>query len=532
MRLMKAGAAAVLAVVCLGMAIALLLVSRAIDESALKDEQALVERRIVRSLGAISEDITSASIWNDAVIAIEGGDMEWLQVNFGDYYADYMDHSVTLVFDADDRLLLASRDSERVGADSEAALIAATQSMRAEVFRQSRDPRRRQAIGFEAVATRSGIVRADDTLYLVAVATIVPEQEDPVARPSRDALVVSTKPIQALTTSMADDLGLRDARLTAPEAPHLSLLRANDGTPIAGLSWTPARPGQQVLMTLVPVFAGLLLAFLIAGALMWRRIAANVQRLSTSEQALSEALKAADTANVVKSRFLANMSHELRTPLNGVLGMSEIVLMSDLTEPQRAQVGVIKQSGEHLLGMIERILEMAHIDSALSEAETKPFDPAAVLFQVAAGLRDKAVAKKLSVVEAYQPIGLFLGDERRLSKVLHAVIDNAIQFTRRGSVRLDLASSPEGLVFAVTDTGVGMTPETRSRLFTPFSQGDDSATRSVDGVGLSLALADRLVASMGGTIEYDTREGQGTTFRITVPARVARAETADTPPSA
>lgn len=155
MRLMKAGAAAVLAVVCLGMAIALLLVSRAIDESALKDEQALVERRIVRSLGAISEDITSASIWNDAVIAIEGGDMEWLQVNFGDYYADYMDHSVTLVFDADDRLLLASRDSERVGADSEAALIAATQSMRAEVFRQSRDPRRRQAIGFEAVATRS-----------------------------------------------------------------------------------------------------------------------------------------------------------------------------------------------------------------------------------------------------------------------------------------------------------------------------------------------------------------------------------------
>ncbi|MDZ4362717.1 CHASE4 domain-containing protein [Brevundimonas sp.] len=259
MRLMKAGAAVVLAVVCLGMAMALLLVSRAIDDSALKDEQALVERRIVRSLGAISEDITSASIWNDAVTAIEGGDMEWMQVNFGDYYADYMDHSVTLVFDADDRLLLASRDSERVDPASEAALIAATRSMRAEVFRESRDPRRRRAIGFEAVATRSGIVRADDTLYLVAVATIVPEKEDPVARPSRDALVVSTKPIQALTTSMADDLGLRDARLTVPEAPNLSLLRANDGTPIAGLSWTPARPGQQVLMTLVPVFAGLLL---------------------------------------------------------------------------------------------------------------------------------------------------------------------------------------------------------------------------------------------------------------------------------
>ncbi|MDZ4362718.1 HAMP domain-containing sensor histidine kinase [Brevundimonas sp.] len=254
---------------------------------------------------------------------------------------------------------------------------------------------------------------------------------------------------------------------------------------------------------------------------MWRRIAANVRRLSTSEQALSEALKAADTANVVKSRFLANMSHELRTPLNGVLGMSEIVLMSDLTEPQRAQVGVIKQSGEHLLGMIERILEMAHIDSALSEAQAQPFDPAAALAQVAASLRDKAIAKNLAMVEAYQPIGLFLGDERRLSKVLHAIVDNAIQFTRHGSVRLDLASSAEGLVFTVTDTGVGMTPETQSRLFTPFSQGDDSATRSVDGAGLSLALVQRLLASMGGTIEYDTREGQGTTFRIKVPARPA-----------
>ena len=518
MRLMKAGAALVLGVVCLGMALALLLVSRAIDDSALKDEQALVDRRIVRSLTGITEDITSATIWNDAVTAIEGRDLEWMQVNFGDYYADYMDHAVTLVFDGEGRLLQASRDSETVSAASEAPLIAATQTLLAEARKHSTEAQRRTAAGFDAVATRSGVVRADGQLYLVAAATVVPEDEAPVARPAHDAVVVSAKPVQALITSMGADLGLQAPRLTTLDAPHFAVLRSSEGTPLAGLSWTPARPGQQVLMTMIPVFVGLLVAFLTAAAVMWRRIAANVRRLSESERALSVALEAADTANVVKSRFLANMSHELRTPLNGVLGMSEIVLMSGLTGPQRAQVDVIKQSGEHLLSMIERILEMAHIDSALSEPEAQPFDPATVLAHVAAGLRGKAVAKRLSLTEDYSSAGPRLGDAGRVSKVLHTVIDNAIQFTPQGSVRLTLEQTEESVSFIVTDTGVGMSEETQSRLFTPFSQGDDSATRSVDGAGLSLALAKRLVGSMGGIIEYDTRVGSGTTFRIQLPA--------------
>jgi signal transduction histidine kinase len=522
MQLMKAGAALVLGVVCLGMVIALLLVSRAIDASALMNEQALVERRIARSLTGITDDITSATIWNDAVTAIESRDLEWMQINFGDYYADYMDHVVTLVFDEQGQLLQASRDSETVSAAREAPLITATQMLLAEVRKHSTEAPRRTAVGFSGVATRSGVVRADGQLYLVAAATIVPEEEAPVARPARDAVVISAKPVEALMSSMSADLGLQAPRLTALDAPHLAVLRSADGSALAGLSWTPARPGRQVLIRVVPVFAGFLITFLIAAASMWRRIAGNVRRLSESEAALSGALVAADAANVVKSRFLANMSHELRTPLNGVLGMAEIVLLSGLTGPQRAQVNIIRQSGEHLLSMIERILEMAHIDSALSEPEVRPLDPATVFAQVVAGLRDKAVAKRLALMEDYSSAGPRLGDAARVSKVLHAIIDNAIQFTPQGYVRLTLEQTEKSVIFIVADTGVGMSEETQSRLFTPFSQGDDSATRSVDGAGLSLALAKRLVTSMGGLIEYDTRVGSGTTFRVQLPLPAAQ----------
>ena len=528
MRRMKAGAAVVLGVVCVGMAVALVLVSRAIDDRALRDEQALVDRRIARSLTALTDDITSASIWNDAVTAVERRDLPWMQVNFGDYYADYMDHAVTLVFDGDGQLLQASRGSEPVTAASEAPLIAATQGLLAETREDSTATRRRAAVGFDAVATRSGIVRAGGQLYLVAASTIVPEEEAPVARPARDAVVVSAKPVEALVTSMQADLRLDAPRLTAADAPHLSPLRAPDGARLAGLAWRPSRPGQQVLMTMIPVFAGLLFAFLIAAALMWRRIAANVRRLSDSEIALGKALAAADTVNVLKSRFLANMSHELRTPLNGVLGMSEVVLMSDLTAAQRAQIGLIKQSGEHLLGMIERILEMAHIDSALSPPEARPFDPAQVFATAASLLRDKALAKGLALTESYGSTGLRLGDADRIARVLNAVIDNAIQFTPQGSVRLVLESTDDSLSFIVIDSGPGLSEATQQRLFTPFSQGDDSLTRAVDGAGLGLALAKRLVASMGGTIGYDTRPGR-TCFRIQIPASPASA--ASRPPA-
>lgn len=521
MRLMKAGAALVIGVVCLGMAVALWLVSRAVDDSALKKEQALVDRRIVRSLAVISEDITSATIWNDAVTAVARRDLEWIQINFGDYYADYMDHAVTLIFDEEGQILHASRNSQAVSVASETPLITATRTLLAETRKDSADARRRAAVGFAAVATRSGVVRSGGQLYLVAAATIVPEEEAPVARQTGDAVVISAKPVQALVASLENDLGLQSPRVTALDASHLAVLRSENGPPVAGLSWTPTRPGHQVLMTLIPVFASLLVAFLIAASLMWRRITANVHRLSESEKALGRALAEADTANVVKSRFLANMSHELRTPLNGVLGMSEIMMMGGLTGPQRTQVSLIKQSGEHLLSMIERILEMAQIDSALTEPEALPFDPVETFAQVAASLRDKAVAKGLVLAEDYNGGGERLGDICRISKVLYTVIDNAIQFTPQGSVRLTLEQTDDSVTFVVSDTGVGMSEETQSRLFTPFSQGDDSATRAVDGAGLSLALSKRLMTSMGGTMDYETQVGSGTTFRIRLPAPVA-----------
>jgi len=257
MRWLKAVAATVLVVVCLGMTIAMNVVSRAIDERAAAQEQAMVERRLERMLNVISDDIVSATIWNDAVEAVEREDTSWMQSNFGDYYAQYMDHAVTLVFSGDGRLILASRGGKRVDAASETALVTAVQDLTADVRRTSLNPARRRAVGFKAVSRGSSIIRAGDALYLVGAATVVPEDLAPVARPPRDAIVVSAKPIGTFISSMHTDLGLHDTRLTTPDERHIVSLQGQDGTRLAGLVWAPERPGRHILGTLLPVFAGL-----------------------------------------------------------------------------------------------------------------------------------------------------------------------------------------------------------------------------------------------------------------------------------
>jgi signal transduction histidine kinase/CheY-like chemotaxis protein len=233
----------------------------------------------------------------------------------------------------------------------------------------------------------------------------------------------------------------------------------------------------------------------------------------------------AEAANRAKSAFLANMSHELRTPLNAILGFTNL-LRSDpeVREDHRRTLEIVHRSGDHLLGLINGVLDVAKVESGRIELEIAAFDPGAMAREVVEMLRQRAEAKGLELILEL-PEGLpalVLGDEARLRQVLLNLLGNALKFTQQGSVRLRLASRtldpPDRveLSIAVQDSGPGIAAEDQQRIFEPFVQ---LAHRSDQhGTGLGLSISRQLVKLMGGTLELESTLGHGATFRAVIPS--------------
>jgi signal transduction histidine kinase/DNA-binding NarL/FixJ family response regulator/HPt (histidine-containing phosphotransfer) domain-containing protein len=250
---------------------------------------------------------------------------------------------------------------------------------------------------------------------------------------------------------------------------------------------------------------------------------AQSRLLELANATIREAKEAAESASVAKSQFLANMSHEIRTPLTAILGFAENLLDPAASERERRDaVGTILRNGEHLLEILNDILDLSKIEAGKLAIEKIVVSPARLAADVVAIMRVRAEAKGVSLALRYATAipESIATDPTRLRQILMNLIGNAIKFTERGGVELQIAleeaTGEPNMRFDVVDTGMGMTADQLARLFEAFSQADASTARRFGGTGLGLAISRRLARFLGGELTVESEAGRGSTFRLTI----------------
>ncbi|APW46263.1 PAS domain-containing protein [Rhodoferax antarcticus] len=323
--------------------------------------------------------------------------------------------------------------------------------------------------------------------------------------------------------------GLAPQEVTADPMAFFQTIHPDDQEAFVAAFKTSARSGQRISLdfrmhhkhtgAILWVHGESMPKAAVDGGVLWNGYLADISQAKLASEELQRAKEAAEVASRAKSDFLANMSHEIRTPMNGVIGMTDLVLDSELTAEQREQLEIVKLSSDALLRVINDILDFSKIEAGKLQIEQLGFNLHRVLADALKILSVPAQAKGLQLVCDTDPTtpAEVVGDAWRLQQILLNLMGNAIKFTDRGEVRLSVRAHamPDGqwcLMFSVKDTGVGIDPSKLHSIFEAFSQEDSSVTRRFGGTGLGLSISSRLVAAMGGHVSVSSQLGLGSQF--------------------
>lgn len=480
-----------------------------------------------RSLRLKLETVTKDyAVWDEAYEAVTTADRDWLYRNIGTGVLLMGTPDMIVLIDPAQGLDLGwVADSPETG---EANLL--PPPVLAQISNLLHEPR-----GSETVVD-SGFFNVNGEPWAFAGAYVHPFDGNLADRGE------TAFPIQIHGRSLSGDLleeigiplGIDDlAVVMAPQMPdpalaHLPLWGpgvdpADPGAepPVAWLVWTAPQPGADILRRIAwPL--GIVLTLVAGLALATSGFAVR------AAQRLERALVAAQAADRMKTEFLSNVSHELRTPMNGIIGVAQLLQMTDLDAEQRELIAVLSSSADLQMSLISDLLDLTRIESGNRALTIERFEPAPVLREIVELVRPQAREKSVEVeadVTALADLAV-LGDARAFRQVVTNLLGNAVKFTDEGRITLDARVERHGsrvaLCVAIADTGRGISEENQRRIFDRFFQVDGSNTRDKAGTGLGLAISESLVRMMGGRIDVESALGTGSTFTLHLAFEAAR----------
>ncbi|HUP70077.1 MAG TPA: PAS domain S-box protein [Acidimicrobiales bacterium] len=507
---------------------------RLAEQALHQREQQLAEAQRVARLGSWNWDVGSDTVdWSDELFRIFGVNPSLFDATFAGY--------LSLVHPDDRPMVEAIVGEAFEGRDSFELDHRIVQGDGTVVWVQARGAVERDESGapLRMAGTAQDVSErrhADEVRYRLAA--IVDSSDDAIFSCSLDGTVLSWNNGAAMLYGYSAEEMVGQAASVLVPADHAGevavvVAAAQGGGAVHGFRTVQGRKdGSLVAVALtvsrIPNAEGAIVAT--------STIARDITERKRLEAEVEAARDQALEVSRLKSNFLATMSHEIRTPMNGVIGMTGLLLDTDLDAEQRDFTQTVRRSGEALLDIINDILDFSKIEAGKLDLEVIDFDLRHVVEEVADLLAKQAHTKRLELAVMVAPDvrTRLRGDPGRIRQILTNLVGNAIKFTEAGEVMvrvLQVDDRPEAVVVRVevVDTGIGIAPAVRSALFDPFSQADSSTTRTYGGSGLGLAISRQLVELMGGEIGVDSEPGRGSTFSFAVPLAKQTHEPTSTP---